>query len=603
MIEHRITLRLCKTSARPPQRVVVRRGDNGSQVIVADIIGSYVQTENGGETVTSNPAWNKRLCILHSDGTWTKLPAVTKENDVSYVTSTLSNEATASHGRCKLAYFEFFKGEDSLSTEDFDLIILPDVGTETHEEAKSYNEEMIKLRAAWDTFQANAKANEGTRVSNESARSEAERKRGIAESNRVYAEGKRVAAENQRETTSKQLTSTLTQAYEETETLCKQTREVNTRATAAAESAEAAANAANSKLAELNAVDAVNALDKYQKSVSDHMNILRGTEELLLRTRSQRNAGWSEGVFSTRNYIDAPNNAPHMVQANVDRTLITAEDSPDGKERFGINLTLFQANVTNNSTPGFTQDFVYLKQGFYTFSVWVKGEVGTTINIETFFDPFQGGNNTPIGDPGDPEYTNRIKQVVLDTNKWTHISNTAYYPDNGLCSAGYVYLMGPMQTGKSVLVCMPKLERSKTLTDYAPQPYFGGMTDYLMGVRHGVTLFNNPNQSVRGKVTLTDNTANYRKIEIYYRFGWRVDCVTVCDPNGRFAACSVTEVGSDSRIHVYGKTVSIVADTIDTYKDSRGYLTGHIGVGAGNPSTSKDDTISIIRVVGYKDYE
>lgn len=602
MIEHRISLRLCKESARPPQRVVVRRGDNGSQTIAADISGaSIVTADNVGEVVTSDPSWNKRLCILHSDETWTKLPATSWGGTL--VKSTLSNEATASHGRCKLAYFEFFKGEDSLSTEDFDLVILPDVGTETHEEAKSYNEEMIKLRAAWDTFQAIAKANESTRVSNESARSEAEKKRGIAESNRISAEDERVTAENRRKTDSKQLTSALAQIYEETEALCNQTRAVDIHAMEAAESAKTAAKAANGKLAELNAVDAVNALDKYQKSVSDHMNILRGTDDMYLDVRGFRNVGWSESIFNPRNYINAPEGSPHMAQPNVDSVLIKAEDSPDGKEHLGVSLTIFQTNVTKNSTPGFAQNLAYLKRGFYTFSVWLKGEVGTTVNIETFFDPFQDGNNHPIGDPGDLEYTNRIKQVVLDTNKWTRVSNTAFYPDNGLCHVGYVYLMAPMRAGNMVLACMPKLERSKTLTDYAPQPYFGGMPDYLMRVRRGVTLFNNPGQPVSGRVTLTDNTANYRKIEIYYRFGWRVGFVTVCDPNGRFAACSVTEVGSDSKLHVYAKTISIVADTIDTYKDGGGYVTGQIALGNNSTYANKKDAISVIRVVGYKDYE
>lgn len=600
MIEHQITLRLCKTSARPPQRVVVRKGDNGSQVIIAKIANANVVTKDGKpENVVDNPTWNKRLCILHSDNTWTKLPATKGEKYFTCIEATLSNEATASHGRCKLAYFEFFKGEDSLSTEDFDLIILPDVGTETHEEAESYNLEMIQLRKKWDEFQKEAITNESLRNSNESTRLRQEAARVEQEAARTSAEEKRVTDENERKETSSQLITRLVETGIATENISNQAKEAKERAAAAAKSAEAAANAANNKLAELNAIDAVDALDKYQKSISDHMNILRGTEEMVIHTLGLRNAGWSDSVFNPRNYINSSN----TTQPNVSTTLIDSGDSPDGQEHSGVQITLSVVNVINNSTPGFAQNMVYLKRGFYTFSVWLKGEAGTTVNIETFFDPFQGGNNTPIGEPGNAKYTSRVKQVVLDTNEWTRVSNTAYYPGDGLCNAGYVYLIGPMQPGKTVLVCMPKLERSKTMTDYAPQPYFGGMTNYLMGTRHGVTLFNSSSQPASGGVALLDNAANYKKLEIYYRHNWRINCVTVPDPNGRYAACDITEIGSDSKLHIYAKTVLITGDTINTYKDNVSYLTGSAVGSASGVAVNSADSISIIRVVGYKDYE
>lgn len=139
MISHAIALDMRKRPGTVPQRVTVRRGETQTQKVTAAL-----STDGAAYTPSYQSA---RLCVLHADGTWARCSATVGTASVS---ATLAPEAVNGAGRCRLAYFEFYGGGASETTEDFALVILGNVDGTTGP-AVSYDQELDELYKRWSS--------------------------------------------------------------------------------------------------------------------------------------------------------------------------------------------------------------------------------------------------------------------------------------------------------------------------------------------------------------------------------------------------------------------------------------------------------------------
>ena len=112
-----------------------------------------------------------------------------------------------------------------------------------------------------------------------------------------------------------------------------------------------------------------------------------------------------------------------------------------------------------------------------------------------------------------------------------------------------------------------------------------------------VVLYDNPSTGYRDSVTLSDSLANYREITIdFHALGNITSSTRVYNPDGKFVPLSTVCIGSDKKIYINTKSVTLSGRSITTTKDSHGWVTG----GAVNGVTSQGDTIAITRVVGWR---
>ena len=110
----------------------------------------------------------------------------------------------------------------------------------------------------------------------------------------------------------------------------------------------------------------------------------------------------------------------------------------------------------------------------------------------------------------------------------------------------------------------------------------------------GTVLYNN-STGTTGNITLSETSANFTYLEIYYRNADNeYDMTKVVNPNGKRASLKSLHY-YDNVIYTYMKCLDISGTSMnknDTYSGG-GYYGGAMGV-------QNNDTIYIMRVVGYK---
>lgn len=172
MINHTLSLDMCKQLGRTPQRLVMRRGESETQHVEATI------TDGGEPYEPTLP--RARLCLLHADNTWARCEAAVDGNIVSV---TFSSEMLNAEGLCRTAYFEFLGDGKSETTEGFQLLIKKNVDGTT-DPSESYDDALDKLYEKWSAYEAEAEDAESARVDAENSRVDAENGRVKAEAER-----------------------------------------------------------------------------------------------------------------------------------------------------------------------------------------------------------------------------------------------------------------------------------------------------------------------------------------------------------------------------------------------------------------------------------
>lgn len=123
----------------------------------------------------------------------------------------------------------------------------------------------------------------------------------------------------------------------------------------------------------------------------------------------------------------------------------------------------------------------------------------------------------------------------------------------------------------------------------------------------GKVLFNNPNQSMSGAITLSDSAANYKMLTICFKTNdGHYDSTTIVDPNGKRAilwtAGITASPGNHGRFYAKIKVVSISGTTINTFYNLNSgtyyYETGEKDMGVTGVGTV-GDYIAITQVIGY----
>lgn len=111
-----------------------------------------------------------------------------------------------------------------------------------------------------------------------------------------------------------------------------------------------------------------------------------------------------------------------------------------------------------------------------------------------------------------------------------------------------------------------------------------------------VVLYDNPNTGYKDSVTLNDSLANYREITIdFHALGNITSSTRVYNPDGKFVPLSTVCIGSDKKIYINTKSVTLSGNSITTTKDSHGWVTGS----AANGAVTGNDSVAITRVVGW----
>lgn len=116
--------------------------------------------------------------------------------------------------------------------------------------------------------------------------------------------------------------------------------------------------------------------------------------------------------------------------------------------------------IVNNASGeyGFAQD-AYPMFGcvgqFMTFSVWLKGSVGSQVSLEPYW----------TGTAGEAETYSEI--ITLDTENWKRytVTSPAIKYEHVEISLGYIYLKDP---NKTLYVCAPMLEWGTEAHDWTP---------------------------------------------------------------------------------------------------------------------------------------
>lgn len=186
MITHEITLEMSKSLApRLDNSVVLRQGDADTQKIVASIVS--------GGSPYEPPYGSARLEMQYGNGAWAYVEAEISGSIVSVV---LPSAAVSNPGKCRMAYFRFYSGEEMESTEDFLVFILRSAGDGA--KAGNYSDEVDALLKKWAELEGLAERQESARVKTEELRASNEETRSKNESARIAAEAERAAAEKER---------------------------------------------------------------------------------------------------------------------------------------------------------------------------------------------------------------------------------------------------------------------------------------------------------------------------------------------------------------------------------------------------------------------
>lgn len=187
MQAYEISLDMRKAVGRIERTVVVRRGDDGTQLIRAAITA-------GGEAYA--PKGAARLDVMHADGTWARCSASVSGSTVSCV---LTSQALNGIGRCRAAHFVFADGGKIESTEGFALVIEGNVDVNGTPGAQAFEDELEAIKASWREFSAKAERDEAARAEAEGSRRAGESERASAEGGRAKAEDARAEAERARD--------------------------------------------------------------------------------------------------------------------------------------------------------------------------------------------------------------------------------------------------------------------------------------------------------------------------------------------------------------------------------------------------------------------
>lgn len=118
---------------------------------------------------------------------------------------------------------------------------------------------------------------------------------------------------------------------------------------------------------------------------------------------------------------------------------------------------------------GIAQDNFEISEGVWTVSYWVKGAVGTVVQLQAYWSSSNYLSGASQG-------------ITLETPEWKRISFKAQNRMAGKVSIGYIYL----RSGTEVLVTAPKLEKGDVLTDHSPAPEDFATTIALHEVRDTV---------------------------------------------------------------------------------------------------------------------
>lgn len=111
-----------------------------------------------------------------------------------------------------------------------------------------------------------------------------------------------------------------------------------------------------------------------------------------------------------------------------------------------------------------------------------------------------------------------------------------------------------------------------------------------------IVLYDNPSGTT-GNITLSDSAANYSCLEIFYEKETQ-DAVKVLNPNGQEVVLSLNYYyRTANTFQIVEKTINISADSI-TVNTNQSYFVNIINNAV--PTTSTENQIRIIKVVGYK---
>lgn len=113
-----------------------------------------------------------------------------------------------------------------------------------------------------------------------------------------------------------------------------------------------------------------------------------------------------------------------------------------------------------------------------------------------------------------------------------------------------------------------------------------------------VVLYNNAN-GTNGDITLSETSANFKYIEIYYTTDEQYRFERVYNPNGK-TVMLVTQTLSPETPRIYGKTKKIsISGTALTVVNYCQYVMNNNSMGYLQTSSDRN-LIYIVRVVGYK---
>lgn len=112
-----------------------------------------------------------------------------------------------------------------------------------------------------------------------------------------------------------------------------------------------------------------------------------------------------------------------------------------------------------------------------------------------------------------------------------------------------------------------------------------------------VVLYSN-DEGTLGDITLSDNSANYRYIEVFFREGSVYNSSKVYQPNGKRIA--LISQWTNASTYIYYETKTMTFDGTSLYLENPNYR-AQVRFGGSSGITINDvDVIAITRVLGYK---
>ena len=148
-----------------------------------------------------------------------------------------------------------------------------------------------------------------------------------------------------------------------------------------------------------------------------------------------------------------------------------------------------------------------------------------------------------------------------------------------------------------------KTSTTTSATDTYSCTYINTQVDNLKAY----SLYDN-STGTTGDVTLSDSSANYNYLEIFYKnVDGLVNSTKVYSPNGKYAnlLCAVSftgGTGNNALFALHSRCVTINTNKIKTLSTTNNgsYYAGFALWSGGSPTVEINNYISIIKVVGYK---